>query len=155
MRKNLQTFKVLAEKINTGGFKLLAEQYVTEFQETKAVLREHYEERRRCVETKRDGTRCRAWAVWGAPEQKCSSHLYSKRRRADEMTDDIRQEQHRRRAPTCDCSAYEWPHRQGNGFCQSPSEPIKKCPTPAGKRAPGKMRRRKINRILRKHGLKN
>lgn len=121
--------------------------------ETTAVLRADLELRRRCVERRADGKPCRAWAMWDSPDQRCSSHTYKTRRRDDEMSDEIRREQNRRNAPTCRCLAYSFPHRAGNGLCRHPDEPLESWPTPAGKRALGKLRRRKIRAIRRRFNV--
>jgi hypothetical protein len=36
-----------------------------------------------------------------------------------------------RGAPTCDCAAYNWPHRRSNGLCRYPDEPGEVCLTPS------------------------
>lgn len=111
------------------------------------------EEQRRCLAPRKDGSPCRAWAVWNASEQLCAAHLHPVRRKADEMTDEIRREQGRRHSPVCNCDAYDWPHREYNGLCRGPEGPLEIHPTPAGKRQPGKKRRREVRALLRKHGL--
>lgn len=100
------------------------------------------EDGRRCLAIRKDGSPCRAWALWNAPRQFCAAHHYGARRKRDEMTTAIRREQARRHSPICDCAAYEWPHRRGNGFCSWQGEPLGYWPTPAGQRQPGKKRRR-------------
>jgi hypothetical protein len=141
MKLNLEQF--------ADAFQGLAHQIV----ETRAILHAELEHRRRCVAVRKDGQRCRAWALWKSQEQHCSAHTYHTRRRDGEITEELRREQARDHSPICNCAAYNWPHRAGGGLCSFPDEPSKTCPTAAGKRAPGKLRRRQIRRILHKHGV--
>ncbi|MBI3423020.1 MAG: hypothetical protein HY011_08775 [Acidobacteria bacterium] len=110
-----------------------------------------YEAARRCVETTKAGTRCKGYAVWDAPEQKCASHLHTKRRTQAERGTDPPVKK-RRAAPTCTCSAYKFIHRLGKGYCRHPDPPLRIHPTPAGKRKPGKKRRRAWNELRAKLG---
>jgi hypothetical protein len=111
------------------------------------------EDERRCLATRKNGSPCRAWAVWNAYEQLCAVHLHPTRRKPHEMTPTIRKEQARRHAPVCDCPAYDWPHRKYNGLCRGSDKPLGIWPTPAGQRESGKLRRREVRRRLRKYGL--
>lgn len=140
-------------KINLAKFANEFNALREELPETTAVLRADRERRRRCVERRADGKPCRAWAMWDSPDQRCSSHTYKTRRRDNEMSDEIRREQNRRHAPTCDCPAYAWPHRASAGFCRFPDEPLRSWPTESGKRALGKLRRRKIKAIRRRFNV--
>lgn len=121
-----------------------------QLEQAAPVMRACYEQLRRCKATKQDGLPCQAWAVWGAKEQMCSSHLYPTRRKNDEITEETRNTKPRRRGPTCNCRAYDWPHRPGNGLCRWPDDPIKTCPTPGGSRSPGARIRRKMKVFLKK-----
>jgi hypothetical protein len=82
------------------------------------------EDERRCLAIRKDGSPCRAWAVWNASEQLCAVHLHSTRRKQREMTAAIRKEQARRHSPVCRCDAYDWPHREHNGLCRGPDGPL-------------------------------
>jgi hypothetical protein len=83
---------------------------------------------RRCIETKPDGARCRAWARWEADDQRCSSHAIRKRGKRKGFSP-------MRSKAQCTCGAYEWPHRPGSGLCRWPDLPIEVCETPAGTRS--------------------
>jgi hypothetical protein len=108
---------------------------------------------RRCRAVTKAGTRCKAFAVWNAKEQKCAAHLYKHRRTNAEMEANPEPLKKRRSAPTCNCPAYKFPHRRGNGYCRHPDPPLRRHPTPAGKRALGKKRRREWNALRRKFGI--
>ncbi len=111
-----------------------------------------YEELRRCTAITKAGERCKGFAVWNAPEQLCASHLYKQRRTNAELEAEPPVEK-RRAAPTCTCRAYKFPHRLGNGYCRHPDPPLRMHPTPAGKRKPGKKRRREWDAIRRRLGV--
>ena len=74
---------------------------------------------RRCKAKKKDGTPCRAWAMWDNPDQLCSAH-----------SGHTRGKDHRntfyscRTIPVCECEAYAFPHRPGGGLCRWPDPPI-------------------------------
>ena len=95
-------------------------------------------ERRRCRGTRKDGDPCKAWALWGHPDQVCLSH--SERRHRGPMA------LHRRSFATryvpCTCDAYAWPHRPGGGDCEWPDPPRYRCTTPAGTHGEYRVRRR-------------
>ncbi|MDT7807288.1 MAG: hypothetical protein QOJ70_1101 [Acidobacteriota bacterium] len=83
-------------------------------------------ELRRCTQPKADGSRCRAWAVWGDSRQLCAPHGRHHRgkmrgRRSDERT----------HFEPCTCLAYAWPHRPGGGLCRWPDPPLFRRTTPA------------------------
>jgi hypothetical protein len=92
---------------------------------------------RACRGTRKDGSFCRAWAVWGDPRQLCVAH--SGRPRGP------RGRNHRpfagppnrpARHELCHCPAYAWPHRPAGGLCEWPRlEPRYICTTPAGTRS--------------------
>jgi hypothetical protein len=84
--------------------------------------------RRRCTATRKDGTPCRAWALWGDPRQRCVFHAGARERRTWAPWWG---RQHARYTP-CRCGAYAWPHRPGSGLCRWPEAPAATCPTPAG-----------------------
>lgn len=111
-----------------------------------------YEELRRCTAMTKAGRRCKGYAVWGSLEQECASHLYATRRTNAEMEADPPVKK-RRAARTCDCPAYDFPHRRGKGFCRWPDAPAAIHPTKAGQRKPGKQRRRDWNRLRAKLGV--
>jgi hypothetical protein len=130
----------------------LARNLVNETAESVAVLRERYRELRQCVGITKSGKKCEAWAVWNAEKQLCAAHLY--KTRVPELTPQERaHKQKDRTRPTCNCPAYEWPHRPNNGLCRWPLDPLETHPTPAGKRAHGKQRRRKVRATLRRLGF--
>jgi hypothetical protein len=130
----------------------LARNLVDETAESVAVLRERYRELRRCVGTAKSGKRCRAFTLWDCPERLCSTHYY--KIQGPELTPEERVwKQKDRTRPTCNCTAYEWPHRPSNGLCRWPLDSLETYPTPAGKRANGKLRRRKVRATLRRYGL--
>jgi hypothetical protein len=103
---------------------------------------------RRCKATKKDGTPCKAYAIWG--RTRCTAHTYAKRRRGKGplMLD----------YPTnyepCTCSAYNWPHRPGSGICRWPDVPFYVCTTPKSThswpRTSGTVRA--LIRAMRRHG---
>lgn len=140
-------------RIDLEQFKFIVEDLVRETEESRAVVRREYEDRRRCVAIRADGQPCQAWAVWDGREQKCAAHLYRTRRKEGEVTDEIRRERRRRRGPVCPCAAYQFPHRRGRGLCRWPDEPSERWPTPAGSRQPGKPRRRRVKAIREKFGI--
>lgn len=110
------------------------------------------EELRRCHALTHAGDRCKGFVVWNAAEPLCASHLHRTRHTAAEIEAEPPTKK-RRAAPTCECPAYDWPHRRGKGLCLFPNAPTAQHPTLAGKRAAGKVRRRKWNRIREKYGV--
>src|SRR5262249_39271100 len=82
------------------------------------------EDERRCLATRKDGSPCRAWAVWNASKQLSAVHLPPTRRNQHEMTAAIGREQARRHAPICRFDGYDWPHREYNGLCRGPDGPL-------------------------------
>lgn len=95
---------------------------------------------RRCTGVRKDGSPCRAWARWGCPEQRCTSHRPGgfKKRSGYNFVGHLNA-----RYESCDCAAYEWPHRPGGGFCRWPDPPLEICDTPAGTRPWGRLWRRR------------
>lgn len=86
-------------------------------------------ERRRCMATKADGTRCRAFALWDDPRQRCWGHAGRPRRRKygrslQERLAALDQPEQRTRYVPCRCAAYAWPHRPGGGWCRWPLPPV-------------------------------
>jgi hypothetical protein len=128
----------------TGAIERLRE--ATE--KTRATLRAEYERQRRCTEIKPDGRPCKAWAVWRAAEQKCINHLSPAARAAHEAANRDRPRKTPR--PVCECEAYPFPHRPGNGYCLAPEPPLMVHLLPAGQRRPGRRRRRDEQRTLKK-----
>jgi hypothetical protein len=106
----------------------------------KAAVRTEYERRRRCTATKPNGEPCKGWAVWNAGEQHCFAHLSDIARAAVEAARAAGPRKTPR--PVCNCDAYPFPHRPGTGICLGNDDPVEIHPYPAGKRAPGKKRRR-------------
>lgn len=137
-------FEHIGERLN---------QVYEQTERAQAALRAEYERRRRCTETRADGKPCKAWAVWDAAEQKCFKHLSPEARAAHEAANQDKPRKTPR--PTCDCEAYPFPHRPGNGYCVAPQPPLQIHPLPAGKRRTGRMRRRDRERINKKLGLDN
>jgi hypothetical protein len=95
---------------------------------------------RRCQATTRAGEPCRCWAIWGHPDQLCSTHAgrtahnwerFMERHKAQfaafqagaSYEQLVRMEIQHARYPPCHCRAYDWPHRPGGGLCQWPDEP--------------------------------
>ena len=80
---------------------------------------------RRCQATKADGSRCHAWAVWGAWPSLCVKHggrsPYPPKIGGCTT-----------RYQSCHCEAYNWPHRPGSGLCRWPDLPQYRRTTPAG-----------------------
>jgi hypothetical protein len=73
--------------------------------------------------------------VWDDPRQLCTSHSGRHHRGRMASTDGGPYREHRKtNNPTCDCSAYQWPHRPGGGFCRWPLEPLRRCTVRSGKR---------------------
>lgn len=110
------------------------------------VLRQTYKERRKCTAIKKNGQPCKAWALWDCLEQLCSAHYYITRGPELSPEERIRQEKMRRR-PTCNCAAYDWPHKPNSGFCRWPAEPLDHYPVRSGQRSFGKMRRRDLQAL--------
>ena len=91
-------------------------------------------DRRRCAhrfpdEHKRAGQRCRAWAMWGHPDQLCVAHG-TDGRGPDGPPGERWKPRHT--VPLCGCRAYKFPHRPGGGLCRWPDPPLREHPTPAG-----------------------
>lgn len=77
---------------------------------------------RRCLGHNKDGSPCKSWALWSAPDQKCPKHSawYGAVGKSP--------------APRCDCDAYPFPHRPGGGLCEWPNKkPRKRSTTTPGK----------------------
>jgi len=70
---------------------------------------------RRCTATRRDGTRCAAWALWGDPGRRCRMHAPPERQPRGRQYTRLGKPRVRRRPPSCRCRAYAWPHRPGSG----------------------------------------
>lgn len=83
-------------------------------------------EMRRCTHTYPDGRRCKAWAVWRDPEQRCRSHGG---RHPSGIPSETTRPIH------CKCAAYRWPHRPGGGLCRWPDPPLYRR-TPVGTGGP-------------------
>ncbi len=96
-------------------------------------------ELRRCKARTIDGRRCRCFAVWGDPLNRCKSHGgFSPRGRW-----------RRGRTPApCRCPAYAWPHRPGSGLCCWPDPPQAVSRLPAGTHAEQRMRGRYTDRSI-------
>ncbi len=104
---------------------------------------EQARERRRCQGTRKDGERCRGWAMWQSdPDgdlRLCAQHagrghhgpqlgwMKSFDERWNERTPHADY-------PPCRCVAYAWPHRPGGGLCCWPDMPRSKSTIPAGTR---------------------
>jgi len=84
---------------------------------------------RRCKAKKKDRTPCKAWAVWGDSQQFCAAH--GGRTRGKARSGDF---YYHRTIAVCTCSAYQFPHRPGGGWCRWPEAPIFKSTIPAGTR---------------------
>ncbi len=65
-------------------------------------------------------------AAWGDPGQRCGGHGGRSTGR-----------------PSCQCAAYAWPHRRGDGLCRWPDEPTYRLTTPAGTHGPERNWRRR------------
>ena len=89
-------------------------------------------ERRRCTATRRDGERCRGWAIWDDPLGRCAPHAG---RTGGERIRWPRNRVLHAKYPPCRCAAYAWPHRPGGGLCRWPEEPHWRCTIPAGTKA--------------------
>ncbi len=75
---------------------------------------------RRCTATTRAGKPCRAWAIWGHPQQVCATHAG---RTAVPNHPQRRRRTQRANYPSCRCQAYPHPHRPGAGACTWPNTP--------------------------------
>jgi len=85
---------------------------------------------RRCTAIKKDGTCCKAWAVWGDLRQLCVAHggrALSKKVDGDYPL-------YHRTVAVCTCAAYQFPHRPGGGLCRWPDPPIYISTVLAGER---------------------
>jgi hypothetical protein len=80
---------------------------------------------RHCVARKKNGERCRAWAMWDDEVGFCYAHAGRPRGR-------------RLGAPPCTCAAYKWPHRPGGGLCRWPDPPYYRSSIPAGTHRSGR-----------------
>ena len=101
---------------------------------------------RRCQAiTRATGEQCRAWAIWGHPDQLCSTHAGRTRYSWERYSERVKAQCEALRFPAsisdaqlmrwlggnvqhaayppCRCSAYPWPHRPGGGACQWPDVP--------------------------------
>jgi hypothetical protein len=144
----------VAKPINNSNLTAIIRDLACEMLESAAVMRERYQELRQCTTITKSGNRCRSFALWDEPGQVCSSHFYKTRK--PELTQEERKRQAKNRTrPKCECTAYPFPHRPKTGHCRWPLDPVESHPWPAGTRPPGKLRRRKINQILRRYGLRN
>ncbi len=77
---------------------------------------------RKCTGINKDGSPCRAFALWGSNDQKCRRHTKdTKQQRLITVTKTV-----------CHCNAYAWPHRPGSGLCRWPEQPAQRSTTPAG-----------------------
>ena len=94
---------------------------------------------------------CKAWALWDCPEQLCSGQFHTTR--GPELTPEERLTREKQRTrPTCDCAAYPFPHRPGNGLCRWSEDPIESI-LPAGKRKTGRRGRRAVTAIRRRFNI--
>ncbi|MHC4533482.1 MAG: hypothetical protein ACYS6K_05975 [Planctomycetota bacterium] len=89
---------------------------------------------RRCQAKKKDGTPCKAWAMWGEPRQLCAAHAGRTRGPDRRATTRPHRFYYRRTIAVCTCEAYSFPHRPGGGLCRWPEEPIWISTIPAGTR---------------------
>ena len=80
---------------------------------------------RQCLAVKADGTQCRAFAMWGDPDQLCSAH--NGHTRAEDKDPSERCPEPRT-SVYCYCAAYPWPHRPGGGLCNWPDGPTRCYP---------------------------
>jgi hypothetical protein len=89
-------------------------------------------ELRRCRAIRKDGERCRAWAIWGHPQGLCASHagVAAAARRGRSPLQSPLNLLHHARYPNCTCEAYPWPHRPGGGVCRWPDPPAQPPPWP-------------------------
>ena len=107
---------------------------------------------RKCTAMKKDGSRCKAYAIWGHPRQVCFAHSGRKRRTHDEIMEmgaealvlqrrgmekrekpdplknggSVVTTRYKRKSDNyqrCGCAAYPFPHRPGGGYCRWPDEP--------------------------------
>ena len=65
----------------------------------------------------RTGKRCKRWATYGTPDQKCIHHRAEPGQPA---------KQNSTRTEPCDCQAYPFPHRRSGGLCRWPEKPFGK-----------------------------
>ena len=90
-------------------------------------------ERRRCLGTKKDGSPCRAWAVWDDPRQLCVQHAGRGHRGPQR---NVYKPNRPGRYVPCRCEAYSFPHRPSAGLCRWPDPPVYRLTTPAGTKNP-------------------
>lgn len=90
---------------------------------------------RRCLGRRRDGSPCRAWALWRSEDQLCVAHSGTARRtrrgRGNYWPYQAPPTTPARYQP-CRCIAYTWPHRPGSGLCRWPLNPEYRLSTRAG-----------------------
>jgi len=86
---------------------------------------------RKCKGTNRDGSPCRAWALWSSSDQMCRRHTHDEGAKAKRFVT---------RANVCRCAAYTWPHRPASGLCRWPSQPTQAHPTPVSTHKAGPRR---------------
>ena len=84
---------------------------------------------RRCQYHYEDGSQCKAYAMWDSSQRYCVAHerLGQPRKQWDRSSP-----RDYKTIVTCDCPAYNWPHRPGGGYCQWPDLPEYVCTIPAG-----------------------
>ncbi len=83
---------------------------------------------RRCTGTTKDGSPCRAYALWGGTL--CVVHARPGPRGPQRGR--WEPPPPRKSGAVCHCVAYAWPHRPGGGLCCWPDEPEYRRTTPAG-----------------------
>lgn len=103
-----------------------------------------------CKATKKDGTYCRAWAMWEHPEQLCSTHA-GRHHRGPMPKIPAFINAKKSRPKNCKCKAYNWPHRPGGGFCEWPNPPIRQSSIPASTHSWPRLRTR--NETLKRYGF--
>lgn len=111
---------------------------------------ERARELRRCKATRKDGQPCRAYAVWG--QELCAGHAY--KTRGGRMPERFRYTGMPTNAPSCTCTAYNWPHRPGGGLCRWPDAPKFRLTTPAGTHSDLRTYKRRYRALARKFGMR-
>lgn len=115
-----------------------------ELQKRKAEFREKRRVERQCAASFAVSRRCRAWSVFGDPDNLCIRHGGAKTAAMPKAE----------RYPACRCAAYQFPHRHGSGLCNYPEEPFGNHPTPQGQRRYYKRQRKaQRKRWLKSLGL--
>jgi len=94
----------------------------------EAVYTEQARASRRCTGTTKDGSPCRAYALWGG--DLCVVHARPGPRGPQRGR--WEPPPPRKSGAVCHCVAYAWPHRPGGGLCCWPDEPEYRLTTPAG-----------------------